>query len=103
MGLTISIMASDGRVVLALSGDAEMGTVWQLRDLANEFIATGHVDLVIDLSGVEFIDSSGVGVLGPSTRPQAVIRFGYGPVVPPTPRRPLADSRCPTTRPPGQK
>ncbi|WP_132217261.1 STAS domain-containing protein [Kribbella steppae] len=61
--MTISSMASGGRVVLALSGDADLGTVWQLRDLANEFIATGHVDLVIDLNGVEFIDSSGIGVL----------------------------------------
>ena len=29
--------------------------------------------------------------LGPWQRPQAVIRFGYGPPVPPTPRRPIAD------------
>ncbi|MFI7065275.1 Acg family FMN-binding oxidoreductase [Kribbella sp. NPDC050124] len=29
--------------------------------------------------------------LGPQTSPQTVIRFGYGPEVPPTPRRPLAD------------
>lgn len=29
--------------------------------------------------------------LGAWGRPQAVIRFGYGPPVPPTPRRPLAD------------
>jgi nitroreductase len=29
--------------------------------------------------------------LGPWQRPQAVIRFGYGPPVAPTPRRPIAD------------
>ncbi|TCN42229.1 hypothetical protein EV644_104611 [Kribbella orskensis] len=29
--------------------------------------------------------------LGSWTRPQAVIRFGYGPPVPPTPRRPISD------------
>jgi hypothetical protein len=29
--------------------------------------------------------------LGPWRRPQAVIRFGYGPPVPATPRRPIAD------------
>ena len=29
--------------------------------------------------------------LGPWQRPQAVIRFGYGPSVPPTPRRSIAD------------
>lgn len=29
--------------------------------------------------------------LGAWTRPQAVIRFGYGPPVPPTPRRPISD------------
>jgi nitroreductase len=33
--------------------------------------------------------------LGSWTRPQAVIRFGYGPSVPPTPRRPIADVRLP--------
>lgn len=33
--------------------------------------------------------------LGVWTRPQAVIRFGYGPPVPPTPRRPLADVLLP--------
>ncbi|MFF1819307.1 Acg family FMN-binding oxidoreductase [Kribbella sp. NPDC058245] len=29
--------------------------------------------------------------LGPWQRPQGVFRFGYGPPVPPTPRRPIAD------------
>jgi nitroreductase len=33
--------------------------------------------------------------LAPGTRPQTVIRFGYGPPVPPTPRRPLADVTIP--------
>lgn len=29
--------------------------------------------------------------LGPWRRPQAIVRFGYGPPVPPTPRRPISD------------
>ncbi|TDU83792.1 nitroreductase family protein [Kribbella voronezhensis] len=33
--------------------------------------------------------------LGAWTRPQAVIRFGYGPAVPATPRRPIADVLLP--------
>jgi hypothetical protein len=33
--------------------------------------------------------------LGSWTRPQPVIRFGYGPPVPPTPRRPIADVLLP--------
>ncbi|HEU4947197.1 MAG TPA: hypothetical protein VFT31_08595 [Kribbella sp.] len=33
--------------------------------------------------------------LGAWTRPQAVIRFGYGPPVPPTPRRPIGDVLLP--------
>ncbi|MDX6282853.1 MAG: hypothetical protein QOH03_3924 [Kribbellaceae bacterium] len=33
--------------------------------------------------------------LGPWSRPQAVIRFGYGPVVPATPRRPVFDILLP--------
>jgi len=32
---------------------------------------------------------------GDWSRPQAIIRFGYGPPVPPTPRRPLADVLLP--------
>jgi nitroreductase len=38
--------------------------------------------------------------VGAWTRPQAVIRFGYGPPVPPTPRRPIADLLLPDI-PPG--
>jgi Nitroreductase family len=34
-------------------------------------------------------------LLGTWARPQAVIRFGYGPPVPPTPRRPIADVLLP--------
>ncbi|WP_406054688.1 Acg family FMN-binding oxidoreductase [Kribbella sp. NBC_00889] len=41
--------------------------------------------------------------LDPELRPQSVIRFGYGPPVPPTPRRPLADVTMPDDAAAGQE
>ena len=41
--------------------------------------------------------------LDPGIRPQAVIRFGYGPPVPPTPRRSLADVTVPDDPVPDQQ
>jgi hypothetical protein len=41
--------------------------------------------------------------LAPGTSPQAVIRFGYGPPVPPTPRRTLADATMPDDGVAGQE
>ena len=51
-------------------------------------VATSLLNQVIEHEGLRWQVND---PLGPWQRPQAVIRFGYGPSVPPTPRRPLAD------------
>ncbi|WRZ50421.1 STAS domain-containing protein [Streptomyces sp. NBC_01314] len=49
--------------VLHVSGEMDLVTSPQLRQRVHEAVADGHRSLVIDLSGVVFCDSSGVGVL----------------------------------------
>ncbi|MET9362093.1 STAS domain-containing protein [Streptomyces sp. NPDC006632] len=49
--------------VLRVSGELDLVTSPRLRRQVHEVVAEGRKDLVLDLSGVQFCDSSGVGVL----------------------------------------
>lgn len=55
-------------------------------------VATSLLNQVIEHEGLRWQIND---PLSPWCRPQAVIRFGYGPPVPPTPRRPIADVLLP--------
>jgi anti-sigma B factor antagonist len=52
-----------GIVVLVISGPMDAETAPQLRDLVVRLIDEGHHRLVLDLSGVAFIHSIGLGVI----------------------------------------
>jgi anti-sigma B factor antagonist len=55
---------SDGGVhIVNVSGEIHVSTAPSFRDQLNEVIAGGSSMLVLDLSGVEFIDSTGLSVL----------------------------------------
>jgi len=55
---------SDGRTILALDGDRLDAQVsGELRDKILALLDGGAVDLIVDLSSVAFIDSSGLGAL----------------------------------------
>jgi anti-sigma B factor antagonist len=56
-------VTDEGIVVLVVSGPMDVATVPQLRDLMVRLIEEGHHRLVLDLSGVDFIDSIGLGVI----------------------------------------
>ena len=62
MPLTIKQRAASGVIVLDLSG-----RLWildlPLRDRMNELLAEGHRHFVLNLSTVDYIDSSGLGQL----------------------------------------
>jgi anti-sigma B factor antagonist len=59
-GLTLRVEQSDeGRTVVHVAGEVDMATVPALRECLGE--VDGHV--VVDLSGVTFLDSSGINVL----------------------------------------
>jgi anti-sigma B factor antagonist len=52
-----------GRVALRLEGRLDLLSAPTLRDVIAGAVADGHHGVVVDLSGVPFVDSSGVGAL----------------------------------------
>ncbi|MEU9556551.1 STAS domain-containing protein [Streptomyces fumanus] len=60
----IDVPHTDGTLaVIALSGEFDITAAPAVRARALELIANGHPDLIADLSGVTFCDSSGLGAL----------------------------------------
>lgn len=53
----------DGVVVLALEGRLNMVSTGRFREVIHEVVEGGGTRLAVDLSGVEFVDSSGLGAL----------------------------------------
>ena len=63
MDLVVDVYAEAGHTVLAVSGEVDVYTAHTLRGRLTELIVSGRHQLVVDLSGVDFIDSTGLGVL----------------------------------------
>jgi anti-sigma B factor antagonist len=60
---------ADGRFeILALKGELDIATQKDLRAAVDEALASGRVDLVVDLNETTFIDSTALGVLIASRR-----------------------------------
>lgn len=86
-GLHIEFLRIGHRAVLAASGEIDIASVDALRDAAQHALAAGALELWIDLSEIEFMDSSGLRTLI-DTR-QAVLASGRHLIVicPPGPVR----------------
>jgi anti-sigma B factor antagonist len=60
-------IATDDRAesgaVVHISGDVDVVTAPELQVQLGTLLGEGHVELVLDLSAVEFIDAAGIGVL----------------------------------------
>lgn len=63
MDLSLSTYARDAHMVVEVAGEIDVYTAPRLREQLVELSAEGHHHLVIDLEGVEFLDSTGLGVL----------------------------------------
>jgi anti-sigma B factor antagonist len=61
--LSIDLRATDGQAVVRLEGELDVYTAPRLRERLAEIISDGHCHIVIDLADLEFIDSTGIGVL----------------------------------------
>jgi anti-sigma B factor antagonist len=61
--LTLSTREVGGRTVVAVGGEIDVYTAPKLRDTITELVASGNFDLIIDMERVEFLDSTGLGVL----------------------------------------
>ncbi|MEU9984848.1 STAS domain-containing protein [Streptomyces sp. NPDC050856] len=60
----IDVPHTDGTLaVIALAGEFDLAAAPAVRTRALELLENGHPDLVADLSGVTFCDSSGLGAL----------------------------------------
>jgi anti-sigma B factor antagonist len=61
--LTIAVERAPGEVVFHLAGEIDVLTVAQLSALVNEILTDPPTRIVLDMSGVTFCDSQGLGTL----------------------------------------
>jgi anti-sigma B factor antagonist len=53
----------DGTTLVSVGGEIDVYTAPKLRDKITELVNSGHHTLVIDMEKVDFLDSTGLGVL----------------------------------------
>jgi anti-anti-sigma factor len=61
--LTLTTREAEGRAIVAVGGEIDVYTAPRLRDRITELVGEGRYHIVIDLEAVEFLDSTGLGVL----------------------------------------
>ena len=61
--LTLTTRQHGDRTVVTIGGEIDVYTAPLLRDAISDLVAQGSHDIVIDLTGVGFLDSTGLGVL----------------------------------------
>lgn len=63
MDLSVSTRDEDGRTVVAATGEVDVYTAPVLDDALSAAVTGGATRVVVDLSGVDFLDSTGLSVL----------------------------------------
>ena len=63
MDLTLATRDVDGKTIVHVGGEIDVYTAPKLRDKITELVNAGHHQLLIDMEKVEFLDSTGLGVL----------------------------------------
>ena len=61
--LEMETSANGDWMVLTVGGEVDLNTAPQLKERINGLIAQGNSNLVVDLDGVEFMDSTGLSAL----------------------------------------
>lgn len=85
-GFTIEVVPANERVILAVSGELDLDTARQLQAELDGVRETGFRDVVVDLRGVTFLDSTGIRVLVEEHRAAQAnaytfsLAYGEGPV-----------------------
>lgn len=63
MDLGMEVSEKDGFVVLSVKGEVDVATAPPLRQRLIALVDDGWKRIVVDLEGVDFLDSTGLGVL----------------------------------------
>ncbi|HEY6344043.1 MAG TPA: STAS domain-containing protein [Bryobacteraceae bacterium] len=63
MSLDIRESIREGIVVLSLKGRLTVGESNSVRDKVNECAASGHVNVILDLTDIDYVDSTGLGTM----------------------------------------
>jgi anti-sigma B factor antagonist len=63
MPLDVDVRDDQPPTVVSVGGDLDLGTAPELFDTLTGLIDAGRRSIVVDLAGVDFCDSSGLGVL----------------------------------------
>ena len=63
MDLSLETRQEDGHTIIEVGGEIDVYTAPKLRDKITELVGDGHHNLVIDMENVDFLDSTGLGVL----------------------------------------
>jgi anti-sigma B factor antagonist len=61
--LSVSTREQDGRTVVGVAGEIDVYTAPALREQLSDLVARGKYHLVVDMEAVDFLDSTGLGVL----------------------------------------
>ena len=82
--LTISVTAGPSHTLVTVAGECDLHTGRQLRDVLTSEVSRGVRRLIVDLSGLGFMDSTGMQVLL-SVRAVLTVRGGTVALVSPQP------------------
>ena len=82
--LRISVTAGTAHTLVTLAGECDLNTGRQLRDILTSEVSRGAQRLIVDLSALTFMDSTGMQVLL-STRSVLAVRGGALVLVSPQP------------------
>ncbi len=63
MDLGLDVIEQNGYTVLSVKGEVDVYTAPRLRERLVELVSEGARKIVVDLEQVEFLDSTGLGVL----------------------------------------
>ena len=63
MELGLDVTESDGATVLTVRGEVDVYTAPKLREKLVELVAQRRYRIIVDLEAVDFLDSTGLGVL----------------------------------------
>ena len=63
MDLSLDTRTEDGHTVIAVAGEIDVYTAPKLREALVDLVNDGTYHIVVDVEQVEFLDSTGLGVL----------------------------------------